>query len=176
MEAYLNSARKQFQYYRSLGEKTMAQLEDKDLFWCFNDESNSIAIIVQHIWGNMLSRWTDFLTTDGEKKWRNRDQEFEGNITTREELMSKWNEGWQCLFNTLDNLTPADWDKDIYIRNEQHTVVDAINRQLAHYPYHIGQIVFIGKMAASGWKALTIPKGQSQTFNAEMFKNPTSKF
>lgn len=173
MEAYLNSAKKQFQYYKSLGEKTMAQLEDKDLFWCHNDESNSIAIIVQHLWGNMLSRWTDFLTSDGEKHWRKRDQEFESIISTREELMERWNEGWQCLFNALDSLRPSDWDKDIYIRNERHSVVDAINRQLAHYPYHIGQIVFIGKMAASGWKALTIPKGQSQTFNAEMFKNTT---
>lgn len=176
MEAYLNSAKKQFQYYKSLGEKTMAQLEDKDLFWCYNDESNSIAIIVQHLWGNMLSRWTDFLNTDGEKEWRNRDQEFEVTITTREVLMEKWNEGWQRLFDALDSITPVDWDKDIYIRNERHSVVDAINRQLAHYPYHIGQIVFIGKMAASGWKALTIPKGQSQAFNAEMIKNPTSKF
>ncbi len=107
---------------------------------------------------------------------RNRDQEFEALISTRAELMEKWNEGWQCLFNALDSITQADWDKDIYIRNERHSVVDAINRQLAHYPYHIGQIVFIGKMAASGWKALTIPKGGSQAFNDDMFKNPTSKF
>lgn len=176
MEAYLNSAKKQFQYYKSLGEKTMSQLDDNALFWCYNDESNSIAIIIQHLWGNMLSRWTDFLNTDGEKEWRNRDQEFESIINTRSELMKKWNEGWQCLFNALESITPADWDKDIFIRNERHSVIDAINRQLAHYPYHIGQIVFIGKMAASEWKALTIPKGQSQSFNADMFKNPKSNF
>jgi hypothetical protein len=176
MDAYLNSAKKQFQYYKSVGEKTMAQLKDEDLFWVYNEESNSIAIIVQHLWGNMLSRWTDFLTSDGEKEWRKRDEEFEAITKTRKELMDKWNAGWQCLFDALDSLTPADWDKTIYIRNEPHSVVDAINRQLAHYPYHIGQIVFIGKMAASGWKALTIPKGNSQVFNAEMFKNPTSKF
>ncbi|MDB5157163.1 MAG: hypothetical protein JWR50_1870 [Mucilaginibacter sp.] len=171
MEAYLNSAKKQFLYYKSVGEKTMVQLEDKDLFWCYNEESNSIAIIVQHLWGNMLSRWTDFLTSDGEKTWRDRDQEFEAVITTRQELMDKWNAGWQCLFHALDTIGPDDWNKDIYIRNERHSIIDAINRQLAHYPYHIGQIVFIGKMAASGWKALTIPKGNSQAFNAEMFKN-----
>ena len=175
-DIYLNSAKKQFQYYKSVGEKTMAQLKDEDLFWVYNEESNSIAIIVQHLWGNMLSRWTDFLTSDGEKEWRKRDEEFESVIATKEELMDKWNAGWQCLFDALDSIKSEDWDKTIYIRNEPHSVVDAINRQLAHYPYHIGQIVFIGKMAASGWKALTIPKGNSQAFNAEMFKNPTNKF
>jgi hypothetical protein len=169
MDAYLNSAKKQFQYYKSVGEKTMAQLKDEDLFWAYNDESNSIAIIVQHIWGSMLSRWTDFLTTDGEKEWRNRDLEFESVINNKAELMQKWNAGWQCLFDALDSITPEDWDKTIYIRNEPHTVVDAINRQLAHYPYHIGQIVLIGKMAAGDWKALTIPKGNSQAFNDAMF-------
>ncbi len=147
----------------------MAQLKDEDLFWVYNAESNSIAIIVQHLWGNMLSRWTDFLTSDGEKEWRNRDLEFESVINTKEELMEKWNAGWQCLFDALDAIKPGDWDKTIYIRNEPHSVVDAINRQLAHYPYHIGQIVFIGKMAAGDWKALTIPKGNSQAFNDEMF-------
>jgi hypothetical protein len=176
MDTYLNSAKKQLQYYKSVGEKTMTQLKDEDLFWVYNGESNSIAIIVHHLWGNMLSRWTDFLTSDGEKEWRNRDQEFESVINTKDELMEKWNAGWQCLFDALDSIKPEDWDKTIYIRNEPHSVVDAINRQLAHYPYHIGQIVFIGKMAASNWKALTIPKGNSQAFNAEMFKNPTSKF
>jgi hypothetical protein len=169
MDTYLNSAKKQFQYYKSVGEKTMAQLKDEDLFWIYNEESNSIAIIVQHLWGNMLSRWTDFLTSDGEKEWRKRDEEFEAIIKNREELMDKWNTGWQCLFGALDSITPADWDKTIYIRNEPHSIVDAINRQLAHYPYHIGQIVFIGKMAAGDWKALTIPKGNSAAFNAEMF-------
>lgn len=169
MDAYLNSAKKQFQYYKSVGEKAMAQLKDEDLFWVYNDESNSIAIIVQHLWGNMLSRWTDFLTTDGEKEWRKRDLEFETVITTKAELMEKWNAGWQCLFDALDSLKPEDWHKTIYIRNEPHSVVDAINRQLAHYPYHIGQIVFIGKMAAGDWKALTIPKGNSQAFNDAMF-------
>jgi hypothetical protein len=176
VDTYLTSAKKQLQYYKSVGEKTITQLKDEDLFWVYNEESNSIAIIVQHLWGNMLSRWTDFLTSDGEKEWRDRDLEFESVINTKEELMEKWNAGWQCMFDALDSLKPEDWNKTIYIRNEPHSVVDAVNRQLAHYPYHIGQIVFIGKMAASGWKALTIPKGNSQAFNAEMFKKSTSKF
>jgi len=169
MEDFLKSAKKQLLYYKSVGEKTMVQLQDEDLFWIYNDESNSISMIVQHLWGNMLSRWTDFLTSDGEKPWRNRDQEFEAVIKTRAELMDKWNAGWQCLFNALDTIKPEDWDKPVFIRGEQHSIVDAINRQLAHYPYHIGQIVFIGKMAASGWQALTIPKGKSQAFNDDMF-------
>ncbi|GAA4092156.1 DUF1572 family protein [Mucilaginibacter panaciglaebae] len=169
MEDFLTSAKKQLLYYKSVGEKTMAQLQDEDLFWIYNDESNSVAMIVQHLWGNMLSRWTDFLTSDGEKPWRNRDQEFEAVIKTRADLMDKWNAGWRCLFDALDAIKPEDWNKPVFIRGERHSVVDAINRQLAHYPYHIGQIVFIGKMAASGWQALTIPKGKSQTFNDDMF-------
>ncbi|MFD2874355.1 DUF1572 family protein [Mucilaginibacter ximonensis] len=169
MDDFLKSAKKQFLYYKSLGEKTMAQLQDNDLFWQYNDESNSVAMIVQHLWGNMLSRWTDFLTTDGEKEWRQRDQEFEAIINTRSELIEKWDAGWQCLFDALDAITPEDWDKPVYIRGERHTVVDAINRQLAHYPCHIGQIVFIGKMRSSGWQSLTIPKGKSQAFNDDMF-------
>ena len=169
MENFLNSAKKQFQYYKSLGEKTMAQLQDADLFWQYNDDSNSIAMIIQHLWGNMLSRWTDFLTTDGEKEWRKRDLEFEAVITTRQELTNKWNAGWQCLFDALDSIEPEDWDTPVFIRGERHTIVDAINRQLAHYPYHIGQIVLIGKMLASGWQSLTIPKGKSQAVNDDIF-------
>ena len=127
-------------------------------------------MIVKHLWGNMLSRWTDFLTSDGEKQWRQRDAEFENNIATREELLSKWNEGWDCLFKTLDSLTTEDLDKEIYIRNEGHSVVEAINRQLAHYPYHIGQIVFIGKMVCdNNWTSLSIPRGNSRVFNEGMF-------
>jgi len=120
--------------------------------------------------GNMLSRWTAFLTTDGEKESRNRDTEFESIITTRQELLAKWNEGWDCLFNALNSITEADLEKTIYIRNEPHSVVDAINRQLSHYPYHVGQIVFIGKMlAGADWNSLSIPKGKSDDFNAEKF-------
>jgi len=166
---YLQSTRKQFEYYKMLGEKTFSQLPDHKLFWRYSDESNSIATIVKHLWGNMLSRWTDFLTSDGEKGWRNRDAEFEDDIHTREELLKRWNEGWNCLFNSIDSLTINDLDKIIYIRNQGHTVTEAINRQLAHYPYHIGQIVFVGKMFAENWVCLSIPKGNSENYNAEKF-------
>ena len=159
---YLYSVKKQFEYYKSLGDKTFAQLPDDALFWQYNDNSNSIAIIVKHLWGNMLSRWTDFLTTDGEKDDRNRDSEFENDVKSRADLLEKWNVGWRCLFSTLNNLTEADLEKIIYIRNQGHTVLEAINRQLAHYPYHVGQIVFIGKMMIDNdWKSLSIPKGSS---------------
>jgi len=170
---YLESVKKQFEYYKMLGDKTFAQVPDDKLFWQYNQDANSIAIIVQHLWGNMLSRWTDFLTTDGEKEWRNRDAEFENGIATRQELLDKWNEGWNCLFNALNVLTADDLQKIIYIRNMGHTVMDAINRQLAHYPYHIGQIVFIGKMTAeNGWTSLSIPKGDSKSYNADKFAKP----
>ena len=118
----------------------------------------------------MLARWTDFLTSDGEKPSRNRDEEFEPVIKNRGELIEKWNEGWSCMFNALNSITPNDWEKAIYIRNEPHAVTDAINRQLAHIPYHVGQIVFIGKMqAGSNWNSLSIPKGKSKAFNAAVF-------
>lgn len=167
---YLESIKKQFYYYKLLGDKTFAQLEDDKLFWQYNDDSNSIATIVKHLWGNMLSRWTDFLTTDGEKESRDRDAEFENDIATREELLTKWDEGWACLFTALDSLQLEDLEKIIYIRNQGHTVAEAINRQLAHYPYHIGQIVFIGKMiCGEKWTSLSIPKGDSKQFNADKF-------
>ena len=173
---YLKSVRKQFDYYKMLGEKTFSQLADDKLFWQYNEESNSIAIIVKHLWGNMLSRWTNFLTTDGEKEWRNRDAEFENDITSRQELLDKWTEGWNCLFEAIDSLTTEDLEKIVYIRNQGHTVTEAINRQLAHYPYHIGQVVFIGKMACeNGWTSLSIPKGNSKTFNADKFAQPKQK-
>ncbi|MBA4850656.1 DUF1572 domain-containing protein [Emticicia sp. BO119] len=176
MTDYLTSTRKQFEYYKMLGEKTFAQVSDEQLFWQYNEESNSIAIIVKHLWGNMLSRWTDFLTTDGEKEWRQRDAEFENDIATKEELLSKWDEGWDCLFKALDSLTTEDLDKVIYIRNQGHSVVEAINRQLAHYPYHIGQIVFIGKMVCdTNWTSLSIPKGNSKVYNEEKFAKPKEK-
>lgn len=173
---YLDSVRKQFKYYRMLGDKTFSQVPDDKLFWQYNDDSNSIATIVKHLWGNMLSRWTDFLTSDGEKDSRNRDAEFLNDITSREELLSKWNEGWACLFNAINSLTADDLDKIIYIRNQGHSVTEAVNRQLAHYTYHIGQIVFLGKMLAeNGWTSLSIPKGNSQTFNKEKFSKPKQR-
>lgn len=169
---YLDSVIKQFGYYKLLGEKTFGQIPDEKLFWQYNDESNSVATIVKHLWGNMLSRWTDFLTTDGEKEWRDRDAEFDNDILSREDLLSKWNEGWKVLLDTLRSLREEDLDKTIYIRNQGHTVMEAINRQLAHYPYHIGQIVFIGKMCAEKWDSLSIPRGSSKSFNAEKFARP----
>jgi hypothetical protein len=173
---YLESARKQFEYHKMLGEKTMAQVSDEQLFWQYNEESNSIATIVKHLWGNMLSRWTDFLTTDGEKEWRSREAEFDNDITSHNELLAKWNEGWSCLFNALDSLNEANWDTTIYIRNQGHSVMEAINRQLAHYPYHVGQIVFIGKMVLDEkWVSLSIPRGKSQNYNEEKFAKPKAK-
>lgn len=159
---YLESAKKQFEQYKMLGEKTFTQLSDDKLSWKYNEESNSIATIVKHMWGNMLSRWTDFLTTDGEKEWRKRDAEFENDINTRQELLDKWNEGWNCLYTAIDSLTTNDLDKIIYIRKQPLTVTEAINRQLTHYAYHIGQIVFLGKMLAeNGWTSLSIPRRKS---------------
>jgi hypothetical protein len=176
MNDYLSSAIKQFEYYRLLGEKTVAQLSEEQLFWQYNAESNSIAIIIQHLAGNMRSRWTDFLTTDGEKPDRNREKEFEAAITTKEQLLQDWNEGWKCLFDALQSLTENDLQTLIYIRNQGHTVIEAINRQLAHYPYHIGQIVFIGKMITNeNWQSLSIPKGNSAAYNQEKFAQEKTK-
>ncbi len=173
---YIDSVKKQFEYYKLLGEKTMAQVPDDALFWQYNEASNSIAIIVKHLSGNMLSRWTDFLTTDGEKESRNRDAEFENEISTRAELLQMWNEGWQCLFTALNQLTDADLHKIVYIRHTGHTVFEAINRQLAHYPYHVGQIVFIGKMVCDEkWTSLSIARGDSKKHNAEKFAQPKHK-
>lgn len=173
---YLESTIKQFEYYKMLGDKTFAQLNEEQLFWQFNEESNSIAMIVKHLCGNMLSRFTDFLTSDGEKEWRNRDAEFENDIVDKTDLLAKWDEGWQCLFNAINTLTEQDLSKEIYIRNQGHTVTEAINRQLAHYPYHVGQIVFLGKMLCNqNWQSLSIPKGSSKNFNAEKFAQPKHK-
>jgi hypothetical protein len=170
---YLQSAIQQFEYYKSLGDKTFLQIAPENLFWQFNDDSNSIAVIINHLYGNMLSRWTDFLNSDGEKEWRNRDKEFLNEVTTKEELLQRWESGWKCLFDALHSITEADLDKEILIRNQKHTIAEAINRQLAHYPYHIGQIVFLGKMLSNNnWKSLSIPKGQSDAFNSKMFSDP----
>lgn len=174
---YLESAKKEFGYYKLLGEKTFSQLTDEQLFIEANSESNSIATIVKHLRGNMLSRWTDFLTTDGEKEWRKRDEEFENDISTREELLQKWQEGWSCLFKALDSISDDDLSRVIYIRNQGHTILEAINRQLSHYPYHIGQIVFIGKMLNDkNWNSLSIPKGGSKEYNRDKFSKPKTNY
>lgn len=173
--SYLTSAIKQFEYYKLLGEKTFDQLNDNQLFFHYNEESNAIATIVNHLCGNMLSRWTDFLTSDGEKEWRNREAEFDQSIDTREEMMKRWQLGWDCLFNALRGISEEQLEDIIYIRNQGHTIVEAINRQLAHYPYHIGQIVYIGKMLQdSAWTSLSIPRGNSTSYNDSHFSQPKS--
>ncbi|MDR6944888.1 DUF1572 family protein [Mucilaginibacter pocheonensis] len=167
---YLESVKKQFAYYKMLGEQTFAQLNDEQLMWQYNPESNSIAMIINHLSGNMISRWTDIFNSDGEKSWRNREAEFEAIILNREELLKKWEKGWKCLFDTLSDLSNDDLNRIIYIRNMRHTVAEAINRQLGHYPYHVGQIVFIGKMLCNEqWHSLSIPKGKSEAYNADKF-------
>lgn len=174
-ESFLTSAKKQFLYYKTLGEKAMNQLEPEQLFFSANEDTNSISIIVKHLHGNMLSRWTDFLTTDGEKETRNRDSEFEGELKDKEELLKKWNEGWDCLFNAIDPLTPEQLSQIVYIRNEGQTVVEAINRQLCHYSYHVGQIVFYAKMLKKGdWESLSIPKNKSKDYNTDKFSKDKS--
>ncbi|MGV3631784.1 MAG: DUF1572 family protein [Bacteroidota bacterium] len=167
---YLNSALRQFKFYESLGKKTMDQLSGQDLFFEAEKDINSIAVIVQHLHGNMLSRWTDFLTSDGEKSWRKRDEEFEQIAKTPEEVRQLWEDGWKCLYAALDQLQAEDLQKLVYIRNEGQTVLEAINRQLCHYSYHVGQIVFIGKMLRrENWQSLSIPKNKSQDYNQTKF-------
>jgi len=169
-QIYLDSIKKQFLYYKTLGEKAINQVDPEQLFVTFNDDSNSIATIVKHLWGNMLSRWTDFLTTDGEKSWRDRDSEFENDIKTKEELLIKWNEGWTCLFNAIDAIKTDQLSQIIYIRNEGHTIIEAINRQLAHYPYHVGQIIYAAKiLKKSSWESLSVPKNGSKQYNNDKF-------
>ena len=166
---YIESAKKQFVQYKLLAEKAMIQIPDDQLNWQFNPETNNLITIVKHMAGNMLSRFTDFLTTDGEKPWRNRDGEFENENLTRESLMTRWDEGWTCLFQVLNSLSAEDLSGIVLIRNEKHTVMEAINRQLTHYAYHVGQIVYLSKMIAnSHWKTLTIPRKGSKDFNARM--------
>lgn len=168
--SYLTSVTKQLAYYKSVGEKAMAQTPDEKLFWQFNEESNSIAAIVRHLAGNMLSRFTDFLYSDGEKTWRNRDSEFENPVADREDLMLLWEKGWQCVFDALSQLNERQLENIVYIRNEGHTITEALNRQLTHYPYHIGQIVYIAKMSADKpWQSLSIPRNKSEEFNKKKF-------
>lgn len=170
--SFLESAVKRLNYYKGLGEKTFAQLDEKDFHFSPAEECNSIAIIIQHMHGNMLSRWTDFLTSDGEKEWRKRDAEFEDQNFTKEKLIALWEEGWECFFTAAKPLSEADLTKTIYIRNEPLSVIDAINRQLAHYPYHVGQIIYAAKILKNkDWQNLSVPKGQSALGN-ELKSNP----
>lgn len=168
-EGFLKDVIKRLKYYKELGDKTFEQLEENHFFYRPNEESNSIAIIVQHMYGNMLSRFTNFLTEDGEKEWRQRDAEFDAFDITSGEILSFWNAGWNCVFTVLENLNAADLTKTVYIRTEPLLVYDAILRQLAHYPHHVGQIVYIGKMLkGKDWQTLSIPRGGSHAFNEQM--------
>lgn len=169
-ENYLKNVVFEFHRYKTMGDKTFAQLNDEDILWKFTQTDNSISIIVKHIVGNMLSRWTNFLTEDGEKLWRNREMEFEGPYTSKIEMITAWEKGWKCLFNALGSIDHASFETKIRIRDEEHTAIEAINRQLAHYCSHVGQIVFLGKMIkGSDWISLSIPKGSSEMFNKKMF-------
>ena len=174
---YLDSVKKQMHYYKTIAEKAMEQLEPEQLFISVNEDTNSIATIVKHLSGNMISRWTDFLITDGEKEWRNRDSEFDSHFhgNDKKTILEFWNKGWNCFFNAIESLQPEQLSQIIYIRNEGQTAMDAINRQLAHYPYHIGQIVFYAKMLKSSeWNSLSIPKNKSNDYNADKFSKEKS--
>lgn len=161
---YLQTAIRWFRYYKELGEKAFDQLSDEDFHYQPNAESNSIAIIIQHLSGNMFSRWTNFLTEDGEKDWRLRDDEFETHQYSKQQLIEIWNNGWTCFFKAIESVDENTLMKTIYIRKEPLFVIDAINRQLAHYPHHIGQILYIGKIIKGGsWKNLSIEKRKSGT-------------
>ncbi len=167
---YLENVKTLFRYYKSLGDKSIAQLNDEQIHQYLVPNSNNVAIIVKHICGNMLSRWTDFLESDGEKEWRNREGEFEDTITDKKDLLAVWENAWTVLFGAIDPLTAADLSRIAYIRNEGHSVTEAINRQLGHYSYHIGQLAFIAKaLKSDDWQTLSIAKGASKQFNKEKF-------
>jgi hypothetical protein len=168
--SFLKSSLLQFRYYKELGEKTIEQVPEIKLSFQINIETNSINTIVKHLSRNMVSRWTDFLNSDGEKEFRNREDEFNDTIESKKELIEIWEQGWNILFDTLERLSFQDLEKISYIRNEGHTVIESINRQLCHYSYHVGQIVMIGKIICGDkWSSLSIPKGESQSFNLKKF-------
>jgi len=174
--SYLEDSLELFRYYKKLADRAMEQVSEQDLFALLDDEANSIAIIVKHLAGNMRSRWTDLLTTDGEKPNRNRDSEFVDPPTTRAELMALWENGWTCLFGALEPLTDADMGRTIRIRGEAHSVMQAINRQVAHYAYHVGQIVLLARhYAGERWESLTVPKNRSAEFNRKVAAGEASQ-
>lgn len=175
-EHFLEDALAVFRNYKRLAEAAIAQVSDEQFFATIDAEANSIAVIVKHLAGNMRSRWVDFLTTDGEKPDRHRETEFViGTETTREEVMRQWEAGWQYVFAAVEPLKPADFERTVMIRSEPHTVVKAINRQLAHYAYHVGQIVLLAKHFTSGeWKSLSIPRGQSEAFTESLRRRDES--
>lgn len=174
--SYTEDARAILRHYKKMGEGAMAQVADEDLTRALDPEMNSIAVIVKHMAGNMLSRWTDFLTSDGEKPTRNRDSEFEAPPPTRAELMEMWERGWACLFTALDPLSDTDLARTVSIRGEAHSVMQAINRQVAHYSYHCGQIVMLAKhFQSANWKTLSVPRRQSAEFNRKVLAGEASQ-
>ena len=174
--SYIEDALAVFRQYKQLGEKAMAQVTDEQLFAALDDEANSIAIIVKHITGNMRSRWTDFLTSDGEKPTRNRDSEFVDPPATREALMQEWEQGWACVFSAIEPLTDADLSRTVMIRGEAHSVMQAINRQLSHYPMHVGQIILLAKhYAGARWTTLSVARNRSAEFNRRVAAGEASQ-
>lgn len=168
---YLHNIKKQFLSYKEVADKTIKQLNEEDLHWRYNQESNSIAMLMIHVSENMLSRWTDFFTTDGEKENRDRDAEFEPQHLNAQQLKFQWEQGWNCLFEALDFLNESNFNIPIYIRNKEHTLMESITRQIAHYPYHIGQITYVGKMILNErWKTASIAKGKSKEFIQAQFE------
>src|SRR5215510_14412762 len=173
---YLKDSLSLLHYYKRLAERAMEQVSDQQLFTALDEEMNSIAIIVKHMAGNMRSRWTDFLTSDGEKPNRNRDSEFVTPPATRDELMRLWNQGWEVVFGALEPLSDSDLESKITIRGEPHSVMQAINRQIAHYAYHCGQIVFLAKhFKAAEWKSLSVPRNKSAEFNQKVVAGEASQ-
>ena len=174
--SYIEDALAVFRQYKQLGERAMAQVTDEQLFAALDDEANSIAIIVKHITGNMRSRWTDFLTGDGEKPTRNRDSEFVDPPATREALMQEWEQGWACVFSAIEPLTDADLSQTVMIRGEAHSVMQAINRQLSHYPMHVGQIILLAKhYAGARWTTLSVARNRSAEFNRRVAAGEASQ-
>jgi hypothetical protein len=174
--SYIADALSLFHYYKRLAERAMEQVTDEQLFAVLDPEANSIAVIVKHVAGNMRSRWTNFLISDGEKPNRNRDSEFVDPPATREALLAEWENGWSCLFSAIEPLTDADLGRTITIRGEAHSVMQAINRQLAHYPYHVGQIVLLAKhFAGVCWQSLSVPRNKSAEFNRKVAAGETSQ-
>jgi hypothetical protein len=165
-EGYLADALSSFRAYKKLADKAIAQTTDDELFVKLDEEGNSIAIVMKHLAGNMISRWTDFLNSDGEKPDRNRDMEFVVEKSNKDDVLEYWERGWQCVFDAIEPLTPADFSRTVAIRGQEHTIVQAINRQLMHYAYHIGQIAFLAKhFRSSDWQSLSIPRNRSAEFN-----------
>jgi uncharacterized damage-inducible protein DinB len=174
--SYLRDSLALFRYYKKLSERAMEQVADEQLSAVLDGEMNSIALIVKHMTGNMRSRWTDFLNSDGEKPDRKRDTEFENPPATRAALTKLWEEGWHCLFSALEPLSDADLDRTVEIRGEPHSVMQAINRQIAHYSYHSGQIVFLAKhLQSAQWKSLSVPRGKSEVFNQKVAAKESSQ-